>query len=140
MDRFLQMGDRVFLLKSRDLYRQAFDAFPSDYYTGINAASKSFLVGEKATALLLAQRVQELLGQQAVPADFWRTATVAELQLVQGRLKAPPGCTERPSSPRPRIEAASNRAVVRQSSYSRRSARTRTRSERSWANSRVRAS
>jgi hypothetical protein len=50
MDRYNQSGDQLFLLKSRDLYRQAFEAFPTDYYTGINAASKSLLAGEKETA------------------------------------------------------------------------------------------
>jgi len=38
MDRYNQTNEKTFLLKSRDLYRQAFEAFPSDYYTGINAA------------------------------------------------------------------------------------------------------
>jgi hypothetical protein len=50
MDRCQATGERTFLLKSRDLYRQAFEAFPKDYYTGINAASKSMLAGERETA------------------------------------------------------------------------------------------
>ena len=84
MDRYNQTGDRTFLLKSRDLYRQAFEAFPSDYYTGINAASKSLLLGEKETAAQLAKRVQDLVSDKAVPGDYWRIATVAEVQLLQG--------------------------------------------------------
>jgi tetratricopeptide (TPR) repeat protein len=84
MDRYSQTGDRTFLLKSRDLYRQAFEACPSDYYTGINAASKSLLLGEKETAAQLAKRVQNLVGDTAVPGDYWKTATVAEVQLLQG--------------------------------------------------------
>jgi hypothetical protein len=83
MDRYNQTRDRTFLLKSRDLYRQAFEAFPSDYYTGINAASKSLLLGEKETASQLAKRVQDLVGDKAVPSDYWKTATVAEVQLLQ---------------------------------------------------------
>ena len=47
MDRYNETGEKTFLLKSRDLYRQAFEAFPTDYYTGINAASKSLMAGEK---------------------------------------------------------------------------------------------
>lgn len=84
MDRYKQTNQKVFLLKSRDLYRQAFEAAPSDYYTGINAASKSLLAGEKETAAQLAKRVQELVGDKVVPGDYWKTATVAEVQLLQG--------------------------------------------------------
>ena len=40
MDQFNQTGEKVFLLKSRDLYRQAFEGTPNNYYTGINAASE----------------------------------------------------------------------------------------------------
>jgi Flp pilus assembly protein TadD len=88
MDRYNQTGERTFLLKSRDLYRQAFEAFPADYYTGINAAAKSLLAGEKETAAQLAKRVQELVGERPVPDDYWKTATVAEVQLLQGAFDA----------------------------------------------------
>ncbi len=88
MDRYNQSGEKLFLLKSRDLYRQAFEASPKDYYTGVNAASKSLLAGEKETAAQLAKRVQELVGDEAVPGDYWRTATVAEVQLLQGNVDA----------------------------------------------------
>ena len=85
MDRFNESGNRLFLLKSRDLYRQAFEAFPSDYYTGINAASKSLLAGEKETAAQLAARVQNVVGEKPVANDYWKTATAAELQLLQAK-------------------------------------------------------
>ena len=85
MDRYTQSGDRSFLLKSRDLYRQAFEVFPSDYYTGINAASKSLLAGEKETAAQLAVRVQKIVGDKPVADDYWMTSTAAELQLLQAR-------------------------------------------------------
>jgi hypothetical protein len=88
MDRYNQTNEKAFLLKSRDLYRQAFEAFPSDYYTGINAASKSLLAGEKETAAQLAKRVQEIVGDKEVPDDYWRTATLAEVQLLQGNIDA----------------------------------------------------
>jgi len=84
MDRYRQSGDRLFLLKSRDLYRQVFEAFPSDYYNGINAASKSLLVGERETASQLAARVQKIVGDTPVATDYWKTATAAEVQLLQG--------------------------------------------------------
>ncbi len=85
MDRYNQSGDQLFLLKSRDLYRQAFEAFPTDYYTGINAASKSLLAGEKETAAQLAKRVQKVVGDKPVANDYWMTATAAELQLLQAK-------------------------------------------------------
>lgn len=85
MDRYNQSGDQLFLLKSRDLYRQAFEAFPTDYYTGINAASKSLLAGEKETAAQLAVRVQKVVGDKPVANDYWMTATAAELQLLQAK-------------------------------------------------------
>jgi len=88
MDRHNQSGEKIFLLKSRDLYRQAFEASPKDYYTGINAASKSLLAGERETAAQLAKRVQDLVGEKAVPGDYWRTSTVAEVQLLQGKVQA----------------------------------------------------
>jgi hypothetical protein len=85
MDRYSQSGNQLFLLKSRDLYRQAFEAFPTDYYTGINASSKSLLAGEKETAAQLAARVQSVVGDTPVPNDYWKTATAAELQLLQAK-------------------------------------------------------
>ena len=91
MDRYNQTKERTFLLKSRDLYRQAFEAFPSDYYTGVNAASKSLLAGEKETAAQLAKRVQDIVGDAAVPNDYWKTATLAEVQLLQGNFDAAAG-------------------------------------------------
>jgi hypothetical protein len=88
MDRYNQTHEKTLLLKSRDLYRQAFEAFPKDYYTGINAASKSLLAGEKETAAQLATRVQVLVGDKEVPDDYWQTATIAEVQLLQGNFDA----------------------------------------------------
>jgi hypothetical protein len=86
MDRYNATRQKLYLLKSRDLYRQAFEAAPRDYYTGINAASKSLLLGEKETAAQLAKRVETLVGRNATPGDYWRSATVAEVQLLQGNL------------------------------------------------------
>ena len=87
MDRYLAEGDEAYLLKSRDLYRQAFVAFPTNYYTGINAASKSLLAGEKETAAELAGQVLQIVGETPVSDDYWRTATIAEAQLVLGKLE-----------------------------------------------------
>jgi len=83
MDRYNATKDRRYLLKSRDLYRQAFEAASKDFYTGINAATKSLLLDEQQTAQQLAQRVEQLVGTKAVPGKYWETATVAEVQLLQ---------------------------------------------------------
>ena len=83
MDRYNTTKDRRYLLKSRDLYRQAFEAASKDFYTGINAATKSLLLDEQQTAQQLAQRVEQLVGSKAVPGKYWETATVAEVQLLQ---------------------------------------------------------
>jgi TIR domain len=87
MDRYTETGESTFLLKSRDLYLQAFEAFPADYYTGINAASKSLLAGEKETAAQIAERVQKIVGDTPVVDDYWRTATIAEALLIQGKVE-----------------------------------------------------
>jgi len=84
MDRYNITKDRRYLLKSRDLYRQAFETTSKDSYTGINAATKSLFLDEQQTALQLAQRVEQLVGTKAVPGKYWETATVAEVQLLQG--------------------------------------------------------
>jgi hypothetical protein len=88
MDRYNATEDRRYLLKSRDFYRQAFEATPTDSYTGINAATKSLLLDEKETAQQLAQRVEKLTGVAPVAGDYWKTATVAEVQLLQGNFPA----------------------------------------------------
>ena len=88
MDRYNTTKDRRYLMKSRELYRQAFEATPNDYYTGINAATKSLLLDERDTAQQLAQRVQKITGIAPVAGDYWKTATVAEVQLLQSNYEA----------------------------------------------------
>jgi hypothetical protein len=88
MDRYNATGQRLYLLKSRDLYRQAFESAPKDYYTGINAATKSLLLGEVQTAQQLAARVEKIVGTATVRGDYWKTATIAEVQLLQGAFDA----------------------------------------------------
>jgi hypothetical protein len=91
MDRYTETGERMFLLKSRDLYRQAFEASVAtgtpNTYTGINAAAKSLLAGEKETAAQIVERVQEVVGETPVADDYWRSATVAEALLLQGKVE-----------------------------------------------------
>lgn len=88
MDRYEETKDVLHLRKSRDLYAEAFASVPSDYYTGINAASKSVLLGEVDVAASLATKVEALVGTAAVSGDYWKTATVAEVQLIKGNFDA----------------------------------------------------
>ena len=46
------------------------------------------LAGEKETAAQLAERVQAIVGDKPVAADYWKTATVAEALLLQGNFEA----------------------------------------------------
>ena len=87
MDRFVASGDLLDLRRSRDLYAEAFDGARDDYYTGVNAAAKSVLLGAKddlMAAKELATKVGEIVGTDPVPGDYWKTATVAEVLLIRG--------------------------------------------------------
>jgi len=83
-------GARDALENSRNLYRQAFQKVPSDTYVGINAASKSALLGELDTARSIAADVTKRLGEAraarsgAPAADYWERVSEAEALLVAG--------------------------------------------------------
>lgn len=86
MDRYAKSGDINDLIQSRDLYAEAFEKAPDDYYTGINAASKSVLIGtdeDLKKAADYAARVEKITGTQEVPGDYWKTATIGEIFLIQ---------------------------------------------------------
>ncbi len=85
MDRYASSGDRSDLEQSRDLYAEAFERASDDYYTGINAASKSVLLDtpeDLDKAKQYAARVQEIVGTEAHQGDYWMTATVGEVFLL----------------------------------------------------------
>lgn len=84
-DRFSITGDVLHLRKARNLYAEAFETTPSDYYTGINAASNSVLLGDFAKAEELAAAVELLIGTKRRRGDYWGTATAAEIQLIRRR-------------------------------------------------------
>jgi tetratricopeptide (TPR) repeat protein len=86
-DRFAESKDPLHLRKARNLYAEAFESTPSDYYTGINAASNSVLLGDLDAAEKLAAAVERLVGTQPRKGDYWGTATVAEVQLVRRRFE-----------------------------------------------------
>jgi hypothetical protein len=86
MDRYKLSGNKAELLQSRDLYAEAFEKAPDDYYTGVNAAAKSVFLGGKQDlerAAHYASQVQQVVGSSPCPNDYWKTATVAEVLLIQ---------------------------------------------------------
>ena len=65
--------------------RLRFKGATDDYYTGINAASKSVLLGTPEDidkAAKLAADVQKIVGTEPTPGDYWKTATVGEVFLL----------------------------------------------------------
>lgn len=82
-DRYKESNNRLHLRHSRDLYAQAFENTPQDYYTGINAASKSLFLGDHEAAERYAGQVEGIVGTEKHEGDYWKTATVAEVQLIR---------------------------------------------------------
>jgi tetratricopeptide (TPR) repeat protein len=83
MDRYKMSGNIAELRQSRNYYAEAFEKAPDDYYTGINAAAKSIMLGENDKGKAFAEKVELLVGNKAVPGDYWRTATIGEVMLIQ---------------------------------------------------------
>lgn len=83
MDRYNKSGKIGDLRQSRNYYADAFERQPFDYYTGINAASKSVFLGEMDKALAFANKVEGIVGTDQTKGDYWKTATVAEVALVK---------------------------------------------------------
>lgn len=83
MDRYKISNNTSELRQSRNCYAEAFSKAPDDYYTGINAASKSILLGELEEGKAYAEKVENLVGNKPVPGDYWQTATVGEVLLIQ---------------------------------------------------------
>jgi tetratricopeptide (TPR) repeat protein len=83
MDRYKISGNISDLRQSRNYYAEAFEKAPDDYYTGINAAAKSIMLGENDKGKSIAEKVELLVGNKAVPGDYWRTATIGEVMLIQ---------------------------------------------------------
>jgi len=86
MDRYNKSNDPSDLQQSRDYYAEAFQRAPDDYYTGINAAAKSVLLGtpeDVDRGGKLADQVQKIVGTEPVPDDYWKTATVGEVFLLK---------------------------------------------------------
>jgi class 3 adenylate cyclase/tetratricopeptide (TPR) repeat protein len=72
--------------RARDEYLAAY-ALDHDTFPGINAATLSFLLGDRAEARRLAQEVAARLAAQAAPRNFWDLATSGESQLLLGQIE-----------------------------------------------------
>jgi tetratricopeptide (TPR) repeat protein len=84
MERYRASQDRADLERSRALYQEAFTLSPQDEYVGINAASKSALLGEFDLARQLAEQVGKLVAEHADGADFYKSLTLAEALVLVG--------------------------------------------------------
>lgn len=70
MDRYQESKDPRHLACSRDLYARAFKNASGDYFTGINAASKSVFMGELPVAQEYAKEVEKIVGSKKVARDY----------------------------------------------------------------------
>jgi tetratricopeptide (TPR) repeat protein len=84
--RYRESGKKLHLRASRALYLTAFQGDPKDYYTGINAASKSLFLGETDIAESLAEAVFPLVSSADDGADFWAACTLGEVHLLQKKI------------------------------------------------------
>ena len=85
MDRYNKSKEPADLRQSRNYYEEAYKKAPDDYYTGINAASKSVFLDEYEKGAAIAQKILDNVGSKAVPSDYWKTATIAEAFLILKR-------------------------------------------------------
>ncbi len=84
--RYQKSVKTLHLRKSRELYRTAFQADTNNYYTGINAASKSLFLGESEEAARLVSQVLPLVEYASDGEDFWAGCTLGEVYLLQSQL------------------------------------------------------
>jgi hypothetical protein len=82
--RYEESNERAHLEKSQRMYAEAFAADPSDFYTGINAASKAALLGLGVEVFQpIAARVAALPAIESPDqGDYWALATVGEAKLL----------------------------------------------------------
>jgi tetratricopeptide (TPR) repeat protein len=113
MDRYKLSKNISELRQSRNCYAQAFTKAPDDYYTGINAASKSILLGELDEGKAYAEKVENIVGNKAVPGDYWQTATVAEVLLIQKKFDEAAGMYQQAVDIAP-TEKASHESTLKQ--------------------------
>ena len=80
--------------QSRNLYANAFEKVPTDTYTGINAASKTAMLGDLEGARILADRVLARLREMdearcgSPSPDYWVRVTEPEALLLKANVTA----------------------------------------------------
>jgi tetratricopeptide (TPR) repeat protein len=84
MARYKKSGDNADLERSRQLYLDAFRLSPKDEYVGINAASKSALLGEVDVARQIAGQIKALTVKFADGSDFYKALSLAEALVLLG--------------------------------------------------------
>ena len=85
MKQYEATGNIAHLKQSRKYYEEAFLKSPDDYYTAINAASKSLFLKDEDKAKLYAEKTLELTSTEPVSGDYWKTASIAEAFLLLKR-------------------------------------------------------
>ncbi len=84
-DKWRHSGDREMARRSRDMYHYSYRT-TGGYYTGINAATMSLLIGDVDLAQELARAVLEQCrkAQAEQGSDYWLLATLGEAELLLG--------------------------------------------------------
>lgn len=95
LETYMASGDddtsrnQALLKRSRDLYKEGFEN-SKDTYCGINAAAKSLMLGgeDAAVGQSIAVKVAECLPQKiSNKMGYWDAATIAEANLIAGRVE-----------------------------------------------------
>jgi tetratricopeptide (TPR) repeat protein len=81
--RYKKTGKMIDLRRSRELYRTAFQADPTSYYAGLNAATKSLFLGVSEEAARLVDKVLPLVEKATDGKDLWSACSLAELYLLK---------------------------------------------------------
>jgi tetratricopeptide (TPR) repeat protein len=84
--RYQETKKLLYLRQSRELYRTAFQADSKNYYTGINAATKSLFLGEPDESARIATLVEPIVTKPAPDDLFWSGCTLGEVYLLQRKL------------------------------------------------------
>ncbi len=84
-DLWLRTGDAADLRQARDNYLNAYQSQPDRYWTGINAATLSWALGEAEEAVNLAGKISaDCAVRLSAPGkeEYWLRATLAEADLI----------------------------------------------------------
>ncbi|MCK5093150.1 MAG: DUF4071 domain-containing protein, partial [Spirochaetes bacterium] len=79
-------GDIKYAYLSRDTYLRSFESL-KEYYLGINAATMSYILGEKKKAEKIARQTIDIIDRQKEK-DYWCLASLGEAYLILNDLSA----------------------------------------------------